>query len=166
MFRERDPRKTPSFDWVLWVKWILATTLGWVAGWAISEFAVGLVVGLAQWVALRKQIECSEWWVLASGIGWAAGRGLVVAVFPPQSTILIGGTLGAALGLAQWLILRRHVVQAWWWIVVSALSWAVGLTGFLGASLVGTVAGAVTGLALEPMLRYSTPPPDEQKETA
>lgn len=162
MFKERDPRHTPSFDWVLWVKWILATTLGWVAGWAISEFAVGLMVGLGQWVVLRKRMERSEWWVLVSGIGWAAGRGLVMAVFPPQNTVLIGGTLGIALGLAQWAVLRNHVVQAWWWIIVSALSWAVGLTGFFGASLVGAVAGAVTGLALEPLLRYSSSPPDAE----
>ncbi len=162
MFRERRPQKAPPFDWGLWMRWILATTLGWVAGWAISEFAVGLIVGLGQWVVLRKRLAHAEWWVLASGISWAAARGLAEAVFAPQSVVLIGGTLGLALGLAQWLFLREHVVQAWWWIVVNTLSWAVGLTGFLGASLVGAVVGAVTGLALEPMLRYSAPPLDDE----
>ncbi len=155
MFKERDPQ-APSFDWVLWIKWVLATTLGWIVGWAISEFAVGLTTGLAQWVVLRKQIEHSEWWVLASGIGWAAGRGFVTAVTPSQSTILVNAILGAALGLAQWLVLQRSVIQAWWWIIVSTLSWIVGLTGFLGATLIGSVVGAVTGLALEPLLRYSS----------
>jgi hypothetical protein len=162
MLREKRPQKTPSFDWLLWVQWVLVTTLGWAVGWIISEFAVGITVGLAQWVLLRKQIERSELWVLASGIGWAAGRGLVVAVLPPQATVLAGGIIGAALGLAQWLVLRNRIVRSWWWIIVSGLGWAVGLTALLGVPLVGSVAGAATGLALEPLLRYSSLRADEE----
>ncbi len=162
MVEEKRSQKTPPFDWVLWIKWVLATTMGWIVGWAISEFAVGLAVGLAQWVILRKQIEHSAWWILASGVGWAAGRGLVAVIIPSQSSILISAILGAALGLAQWLVLRHSVIQSWWWIIVSALGWIVGLTGFLGATLIGSVVGAVTGLALEPLLRYSSSPPDAE----
>jgi hypothetical protein len=138
------------------VKWILATTLGWAVGWILSEFAVGLVVGLAQWIVLRKRIERSELWVLASGIGWAAGRGLVVALFPAEATVLAGGALGATLGLAQWLVLRGRVIQSWWWVVVSALSWGMALTGVLGATLVGSLAGVATGVAMEFLLRYTS----------
>lgn len=164
MSEERTPRQRPDFDWALWVKWILATTLGWAVGLALGEsgqVAVGIPIGLAQWFVLRKRVERSELWVLASGVGWAAGYGLLVAFSPPQATVLAGGAIGATLGVAQWLVLRLHLVQSWWWIVVSALSWGVGLTGFLGAPLVGSIAGAVTGLALEPLLRYSSSRNDE-----
>jgi hypothetical protein len=128
-------------------------------GLALGEsaaFAVGIPVGLAQWIVLRKKLERAEWWIPASAAGWAAGYALLVAMFPPQATVLAGGALGVALGLAQWFVLRRRVARSWWWIVVSTLGWAVGLTGFLGAPLVGSIAGAVTGLALEPLLRYSS----------
>jgi hypothetical protein len=162
MLREKRPQKTPSFDFILWVQWVLATTLGWAVGWIISEFAVGVTVGLAQWIVLRKRIEHPELWVLASGIGWAAGRGLVVAVLPSQATVLAGGIIGAALGLAQWLVLRQRVVKSWWWIIVSGLGWAVGLTAFLGVPLVGSIVGAATGLALEPLLRYSSLQSEEE----
>jgi len=162
MFEDRTRRKTPPFDWVLWVKWILATTVGWAVGWTLSEFAVGLTVGLAQWVVLRKQIEHSEWWILVSAVGWGAGRVLVDVTLAPQDVILVGGMLGAALGLAQWLVLRHHVIQSWWWIAMSALSWGVGLTAVLGETLVGAIVGAATGLALEPLLRYSSIQEDEK----
>jgi hypothetical protein len=128
----------------------------------LTEFVIGLTIGLAQWVVLRKQIEGAEWWILVSAFGWAAGRGLVAVAFAPQDLILVGGTLGASLGLAQWLVLRRHLSRSWWWIVLSALSSAVGMTGFLGEPLVGSIVGAATGLALEPLLRYSSIQHDEE----
>lgn len=149
-------QKGSSFDWALWVEWILATTLGWVIGFVLSEFAVGVTVGFAQWIVLRGRIERSAWWILTSAVGWAAGRGLASVLFPAQDTILIGAMIGAILGLAQWVVLRHRVVQSWWWIVVSALSWGLALTGVLGATLVGSLAGAATGLALEPLLRYDS----------
>jgi len=166
MAEERTAWNTPDFDWTLWVQWILATTLGWAAGWALSgylsEFVIGLTVGLAQWVVLRNQIDRAAWWIPASALGWAAGRGLVEVIFAPQDVILVGVTLGASLGLAQWLVLRLYLVQSWWWIVLTALSSAVGLTGFLGEPLVGAIVGAATGLALEPLLRYSDSQQDEE----
>ncbi len=58
------------------------------------------------------------------------------------------------MGITQWLFLRRHLHQAGWWIVVSALGWTAGLTLLTGPLLVGAVAGAVTGIALELLLRY------------
>ncbi len=166
MSEERTPWHRPDFDWTLWVKWVLATTLGWAVGWALSgyltEFVIGLPVGLAQWMVLRNQIERAEWWILASALGWAAGRGLVAVVFAPQDLVLVGGTLGASLGLAQWLVLRPHLVRSWWWIVLSALSSAVGMTGVLGEPLVGSIVGAATGLALESLLRYSATEDDTE----
>jgi len=149
-------QKGRASDWALWVEWILATTVGWAIGFVLSEFVVGVAVGLAQWVVLRRRIERSGWWILVSGVGWAAGRGLASLLFPAQNTILIGAMIGAILGLAQWFALRDRVVQAWWWIVVSALSWGLALTGVLGATLVGSLAGAATGLALEPLLRHAS----------
>ena len=159
MFEQNRPDTKPAFDWALWMKWILATTLGWALGWIVSEFAVGLTVGLAQWLVLRDRLAQSRWWILASTAGWAAGRALAGAVIPTGNPVLIGGTIGAILGITQFLVLRSQVRQSWWWIVLSAASWGLALTGILGAPLVGTIAGAATGLGLEPFLRHSSREP-------
>jgi hypothetical protein len=68
---------------------------------------------------------------------------------------LVGGALaGAAIGTGQWLVLRKRLERAWWWIVATAVGEATGLA--IGSALVdyGTapgqlaVQGALTGLAI------------------
>jgi hypothetical protein len=136
----------------------MVTTLGWVlAGVLPSEFALvatGLVIGVLQWVVLRQYLRQAGWWIVFSALGWTAGWGIIITLIPPQLGILTEPVLGAALGTTQWLFLRRHFYQAGWWIPVSTLGWTVGLTGLTGELLVGAVVGAVTGIALELLLRY------------
>jgi hypothetical protein len=36
------------------------------------SLALGTVVGIAQWVALRQWVSKAGWWILASSLGWAA----------------------------------------------------------------------------------------------
>jgi hypothetical protein len=69
-----------------------------------------------------------------------------------------GAVIGLILGSAQWLVLRRQVRSAGWWIVVNWLGWMtslgvaagiVDLVGVLGSLLVvGVVSGAATGRLL------------------
>jgi hypothetical protein len=140
------------------VKWVLVSTLGWAVGWAfVPEFAVGAVIGTAQWVVLKPLIRQDGWWIAASAGGWAAGWAIVLSVFPPGTELLAEAVIGASLGLVQWLVLRQQVHGAWWWIVLSTLGWSVGLMGILGAPLAGAVAGAATGMALEFLLRHPRP---------
>ena len=147
----------PSFDWTLWLQWVMVTTLGWVLGGImLAEFALGvlgIVIGVLQWVVLRQYIRQAGWWILASAGGWAIGW-LMVMVIPPEVGIPIGTVLGAAIGVNQWLILQRHLRRAGWWVVVSILAWTMGLGGLAGELLVGTVVGAITGIVLELLLRY------------
>ncbi|MBS1252177.1 MAG: hypothetical protein MAG451_01215 [Anaerolineales bacterium] len=145
----------PSFDWAFWFRWILVNTLGWLLGWTLlHQTGIGAVIGLTQWFVLRSLAPQAGWWVLLSAGGWAIGQVVVITVLPPQVGVLAGAVLGATTGIAQWLVLRRWVHRAGWWIVMSILGWALGLTGVLGASLVGAVAGGVTGFALELLLRH------------
>ena len=58
------------------------------------------------------------------------------------------------MGSFQWLILRRWVPLAGWWIVVSALAWVIGLSGFAELHLAGLVVGIVTGIVFELLTRY------------
>jgi hypothetical protein len=90
-----------------------------------------------------------------------------------SSILLISGSMGALLGIilamAQWLVLRKHVSNAWWWLPANSAAWLLGmpmvfaavdlaqkveslahiLLIFAGAlTLTGTVVGSVHGIAL------------------
>jgi hypothetical protein len=143
-----------SFDWSLWVQWVMATSLGWIVGAALGELSTGVALGGLQWLVLRPHIRSAGWWGLVTAAGWAVAWLPATAVLPPDLGILSGALIGAALGTLQWLILRDQVHQAAWWILVSTLAWTIGLSGLMGTLMVGVVAGAVTGIALELLLRY------------
>lgn len=152
---EESVRKPESFNWTLWLKWILVTTLGWLIGFALSsDLLFGTVIGTLQWVVLRPLIREDGWWIPASAAGWAAGVALVSFLLPPMNPIAAHAVIGTGIGLAQWLVLRWQVQRAWWWIVLSALGWTVGMMGILGGYLEGAAAGAATGFALELLLRH------------
>lgn len=160
MSNSEGPQQRPAFDWLLWLKWVLASTLGWVAAVLLPTniaFTFGAAIGAAQWVILRSLFRQAGWWIVGSTVGWALGQVLITAVFPVQDMFLQGAVLGGTLGLAQWLVLRRWVHRAGWWIIVSAVGWSAGPV--LGASLVGAVAGATTGVALEMFQRYARSEP-------
>ncbi len=133
----------------------MACTLGWaVGGVLLSELGAGALTGILQWLVLRQQMRRAGWWIAATIAGWLTGWALVAFAVPPGASFLAGATVGSVTGLAQWLVLRRHMYRAGWWILVSALGWTLGLTELMGTLLVGAVAGAVTGIALELLLRY------------
>jgi hypothetical protein len=61
----------------------------------------------------------------------------------------IGMMAGASLGLAQWLVLRRHAASCKSWISVNALSLAVGLaSGSLMADVLVARSGSVVSIGL------------------
>lgn len=148
----------PQFDWTLWLQWLAVTALGWLLGGVLlpepASVIAGLVIGVLQWVVLRQRLPQAGWWILASAAGWAGGWATVIALAPLGPGILTATVLGAAMGTTQWILLQRHFYRAGWWIVVSALGWTAGLALLTGPLLVGAVAGAVTGIALELLMRY------------
>jgi hypothetical protein len=157
-------QQRPTIEWAFLFQWVLATTLGWAIGWAfIGEVGVGIALGLGQWLVLRQSIPQAGWWIWASTVGWAFGQAMIVVgeITPPGSglinSVAAGTVLGTLLGIAQWFVLRRSVRHANWWVIMSAVGWAIGLTGIFGGTLVGAVAGAVTGLTLDWLLRHPLP---------
>jgi len=170
---------------------------------AMIAFGVqGTMIGLAQGITLRHSIARSGWWVVATTGGWAVGGavsgglagsvgGAMTGVGPDAGwagvVVTFVGSGAAWLflpGLWQWLLLRRQVGQARWWILVAAgsflvanglsfpvmvvvaraLGWGLpsaqawGLSGILA----GALYGAMTGVVLVRLLRQ--PPPTTQKE--
>jgi hypothetical protein len=150
-------KKILSFDWTLYFFWIMATTLGWLIGGFIlpglSLVASGVLVGLFQWLVLQGHISRPWRWTAATFLGWTAGYILMFFAVPQGFEMLNGVVIGLTTGIAQWMILRDEVHWAGWWIIFSIIGWVTGLTLLPGVMLTGTISGALTGLALEILLR-------------
>jgi hypothetical protein len=185
-----NPPVTRS-EWGFALLWVLATAAGWVVGFAICEVlkdfvesfsadgaVIGVSIGILQWVALRGRINRAGWWILASIIGFAVGKFaadyIATSLSGAVGSGLGGVAIGASLGIAQWLVLRRHVAKAGWWVLASGLAWAIGwaiisvvheeaaggptaaayVIGAAGAA----VAGVITGVSLLGLFRLRRAP--------
>lgn len=69
------------------------------------------------------------------------GRGALVLAMSAGTAL---GVFGAAVGLAQWLALRRRVPRAAWWAPATTGGWAAG--GIVAGGLSGAIGGAVTSV--------------------
>lgn len=152
--------KSETMDWALWFYWIMATTLGWIAGSlftnAIPIVISGVAVAAFQWAVLYKRIQKAWRWAIFSSLGWIAGYVLYVAFFSTNFSFLIGPLLGGVVGVTQWFLLRKEVDWAGWWIIVSIIAWMTGLTVIPGFLSSGALPGALTGLTLVILFRFSS----------
>ncbi len=154
-------QKTTPFDWVVWFKWIIATAFGWIVAVilfsGIPTIAAGFTLGLLQWLVLQYRIRQAWRWILASAIGWAVGGSISYLLVLTDQGILAGLFIGGATGIAQWLILRREVLWAGWWIPISMIAWITGIALIPGLFSTGAIAGAISGLALIILLPNARP---------
>lgn len=102
---------------------------------SLSAILLGLTLGMAQWLVLRKHLKHIGGWVLATTIGYATpfiAPPLLQAIEPgwPIGMLILGLT-GLVLGVLQWLVLRNRIANAGWWIPISVGGWslAFALTG-------------------------------------
>jgi hypothetical protein len=161
-------------EWGTLLGWVVATTIGWLVGFAICEafsaflkslnsdgLVIGTGVGIAQWLVLRRQVGGARWWILASIIGFGIGKVLgdqVAANLGGLVGIALGGaTIGLTAGALQWIELRRQGADPGMWVVASTIGWAAGwlLIGSIdepggapsaSAYVVGSVGAAVAGV--------------------
>jgi len=155
-----------AFDWGLVYYWMMATTSGWVFGWlllpAIAPVTAGVGASIVQCLVLVKRIPRAWRWILATAIGFLAGQILAFPVIPADMGVLSGMVIGATAGLAQWVLLRREVHWAGWWIAISSLAWSTSLNLVSGPEpvilprlvLSGILPSVLTGIALELLLRH------------
>ena len=94
---------------------------------------VGTIVGLGQAWVLRRAGHGVPGWTVVTAIGTALG--LAVAVTMPEGSDLAGrvglgavhgAAIGVILGTLQWLVLRRRLSGARWWVLVSVVAWSLG----------------------------------------
>ena len=173
-----------------WFLWTLVTSIGSAVGFTIGgslggffsdyylplfilvTFAICcLFMSFGQWMILRTKLTRAWGWMPATTFGLPLGFfiGFWVNEFLPRSlyvnewieTWIMAGIAGVFTGLIQWLTLRRKLKDSLKWILMSALSWAVGInvTGFLfetylsnldfwylNASISGLIIGALVGI--------------------
>jgi len=171
--------------WRLWFLWLMAGAVGW--GWAMDagtfgeprpieilqsmpplsvsryvSVAVGAaVVGVAQWLILRRYLTGSVRWVVASVAASAVGAVVVllVGLVDTDAGLLVGVSLyGLLAGALQWLVLKRQVARAGWWVLASSVAWLVAIpVGDMAGPPGWAVYGAITGTVLVWLLRQPRP---------
>lgn len=148
-------------------RWVGATLLGflvslfWIEIGERGEIGViegmigGTIIGLTQGLILSYYLSDAWLWILVNLISWGVLTGVgfgAMGWFTPHNHVLImrffwglifGAVGGAWLGIWQWLILKNFFQPAWYWIIFSSLSWALGLS--LGWTL-GGILRAMTQL--------------------
>jgi len=147
-------------------------------GLVLIVIILGLAGGFMQWLVLRRRIAGTGWWVPASTLGFpvalvmAEGAMRLVGI---PSPILLGVLFGILSGILPWLVLRRQVARAGWWVPAHLLGSLVGgamgivafhvmaLIGFYqfpwaaAGAMFGAGLGAITGITLDWLLRQPVP---------
>ena len=85
---------------------------------------------------LRRYLPRMGWWILVTVAGWFLGV-LLIALpswlgwrdTPLNYLDLIFLLMGLAIGTTQWLLLRRRLARAGWWIAANVAGW--GLLGLI-----------------------------------
>lgn len=164
--------------------WIVANLLGVAAigalslvfpflksipGMLVSSLIIGLPIGFAQWIALRRVAPISILWVLTI----PAGLHLALVFGPILSGMLWGflddesvlsltaayTTVGLVVGLVQWLFLRGQFTKSLVWPLSSAVGLGLGSglvlasnliyqSGIISIILVALVYAIATGLVI------------------
>jgi hypothetical protein len=173
----------------LWLAWTLATVLGMLIGYlplallvgsldlgvarVVVPIITGILLGLAQWLALRPYVSKSHDWILNHAVGWVVGFTLGLFVVQLLSNTRLGMLVGfvcfgVIVALFQYPVLRREIPHLATWILANAIGWTLGAylsqlaagvlfqstvpTTFISVlvtvGITGLVAGAVTALAL------------------
>jgi len=94
--------------WTFWLLWLAATIVGEIL-YAIPVGAVQIVLGLDRLDDPQRAGEITAWMLVLAAV-------------------LCGAAIGATIGLAQWLVLRREFKRMGWWVAATVAGYAsIGL---------------------------------------
>jgi hypothetical protein len=131
-----------------------------------------LTLSAAQWLLLRSYLPDARHWFLGTAAGLLSGgllMGAVIAIISnfgtlrTWQTVLILLPIGFALGIAQWLILRRYLPNAFWIVFIDIAATCPPLlagrsiTSIPELLLILLLPGSITGLGIWLLIRRSQP---------
>ncbi|GMR10657.1 MAG: hypothetical protein BMS9Abin28_1478 [Anaerolineae bacterium] len=172
--------------------WFLSTTISWGLGWALAltllgeipddlmptsptlsflmvPATAGGVIGLGQWLTLRRFLKGAWKWIPATTVGTVLAAvalifGLLLATgelgggFAQNPAagmeawvvpFLIGGTMAGALaGMSQWLVLRPHSQARALLLLALVFGWSVGLA-IMGIGLLWAIFMAASDVSTD-----------------
>lgn len=121
---------------------LIAFPLAGYAGWGIGGHVdgvgpaliggaiTGAGIGLVQWLFLRRDLNLGPAWILATGVALAAGLSIGAAVVgyetAPSDLAIMGAISGAAVGIAQGILLRNRFSLWHVWMVAMPVMYAIG----------------------------------------
>jgi len=137
---------------IAWIALLLSYLTYFVAGFAslssilqlllsmIAGMVAGAVVGVSQWLVLRREVRWANRWIWATVAGWGlaaiawwseykllgGSHFQVSEQYLGVATVLAGAITGTAIGLGQWIIMRRFVMISILWVLGSMISWLAG----------------------------------------
>ena len=131
---------------------------------------VGLLTGTLQYGLLRRYLPRMGGWVFATLGGWLLGILLIVILSrlgwmkAPLDLDLTFLVMGLSIGVGQWLLLRRRLPRAGWWIGANVAGWgllalitAENSLGQFGLFMVGFLPACVTAAALALLMNQVGP---------
>lgn len=148
--------------------------------------SIGFLVGILQSLNLRRRVSWANMWIWVTAVGWMISIPLALALYTWLRSIsdsalvdVWGKTIQATMiaifiGAVQWLLLRRHISRAGWWILANLIGWnaasliagAGAMVGVLDSIPMGISVGAVTGLALAWLLQQSLMDPNTTRQAS
>ena len=149
--------------WRVGLWWTVATAVGVSVGMAAGPRMGGVIgpacLGLLQWLVLKRHISQASYWILATTLGGVLALYLGSAAgffigygLTGVAAAAIGGTI---LGLAQWLVLRRHVSEAGFWILASCVALTVGASWVVDQGIRSTIRSLDSSPEFIKMLRWA-----------
>ena len=146
---------------------------------------ISLLMGVFQYGLLRRYLLRMGGWVWVTLIGWLLTFILVdvwwdlLTRFWPTEVVYASPALnpafvilGFSVGTWQWLLLRRRLPHAGWWIVANGVGWGLlrlvigeSLTSFGELLALGGIPACITAVTLA-LLMNQIPPSEPQKVPA
>jgi len=139
--------------------------VGFFCGFALSY-------ATSQWLMLRKHLPRARSWFLGTGIGLLVAGiliGMVISIsnnliaIPSWGKYVFLPLIGAIVGIAQWMVLRKVLKNAIWIVVIDML--AAGsillsgrsITSYLESIIILILPGLITGTGIWMLLKQSQP---------
>ena len=128
---------------------------------------VSLLTGAFQSALLRRYLPHMRRWALATAGGWLLG--VLLVLMPdwlnwrngPVNLDLAFPWMGLAIGVVQWLLLRRQLSHAGWWIAANVAGWGLlaAITGKalnqFGLLALGLLPASATAVALAFLMKQT-----------